>query len=123
MTMNESATTVHRRLGTSILKETGSIQQAVDILAALPGMISAKADTSGKRIQVCYDVTNLQFPNLIQALEAKDIVKEPGWWDRFRFSSYRFQDINIRDNAQAKPGPCCSNPKKIVEQSRKKSCH
>ena len=121
--MNKSATTVHRRLSTSILKETASTQRAVDILHGLPGAIEVKADTSGKRIGIHYDVTILLFPNLIKALEAEKLVKEPGWWDRFKFSSYRFQDINIRDNAQAKPAPCCSNPEGIVDQCGKKNCN
>ncbi len=120
--MNETATSVHRRLTTSILKEAGTIPQAVDILTRLPGIIKVTADTSGKWIRIHYDVTMLLFPQLITALEKEALVKEPAWWERFKFSLYRFQDTNIRGNATAKSLPCCSNPEGIADQCRKKNC-
>ena len=115
--MTNELTTAHRQLHTSILEDPGSTQRAARILAALPGVKEAKPNASGKCIRVCYDVTKLQYPALIHALETEGLIKKTGWWERVRCGWYSDQDCITRDNARAKPSPCCSNPTSILAQS------
>ena len=112
--MTKALTTVNRKLQLSILKEIASAQQAASILKAIPGVSEADLDASGKRITLCYDAAKLQYPGLLQALAAQGLLGELSWWGRFKSSWYKDQDIVTRDNAKAKPSPCCSNPTSII---------
>lgn len=117
--MNTESVTVKRKIQCSSLIEQGDVQTAIEILAGMPGMIEAQVEDSGNRIRVQYDVTKLQYPDLIRTLKSRNLLKELGWWERFKYSSYRFQDKNLRDNAMANPAPCCSNPEEILQQGPK----
>lgn len=118
--MNTELTITCRRLRASTLVTSQSLSEAMGILCALEGVREAKADTFGKWIQVRYDVKKIQYPALIQALEAEGLLKQPGWWERLKRGWYADQDCVVRDNARAKPSPCCSNPTSIMAQSGKK---
>jgi hypothetical protein len=117
---NSELTTVWRRLSISSLRDSETVHRAAAILAALPGVIEAKPVSSEKRIRVRYDVAKLQYPNLIHALEDVGLLQEPTWWERVKRGWYNDQDCITRDNAWAKPSPCCSNPTSIMAQSRNK---
>jgi len=120
MKMSNELTTARRKIPASCLVDPQALSQAVGILAALEGMSEAKAVASGKWIQVRYDVAKIQYPALIQALEAEGLLKHPSWWERLKRGWYSDQDCVARDNARAKPSPCCSNPTSIMAQSGKK---
>ena len=121
--MNDITTTVKRQLRLDILKDDENTCKAVETLAGLPGVLEADIDPAKTQLRVSYDVTRLQFPALVRALKSVKLLRNPGWWDRFRFSWYGYMDINNRDNITAKSSPCCSNPEEITRPSRKKGCH
>lgn len=117
--MNNESTTIDRKIHASILRDEKAVIRAVKVLADLPGMTEVNANPSDKWIRVQYDVSKLLFHHLIMALEKAGLIRQQGWWERFKFSSYRNQDINMRDNAAARQAPCCSNPEEILARSRK----
>jgi hypothetical protein len=119
MNSNELST-VCRKVSASSLLDAGASQQAADVLAALAGVVEAKPASSEKTIRVRYDTAKLQYPALIRALEKAGLLKEASWWERVKLGWYRDQDCVTRDNARAKPSPCCSNPTSILAQSSKK---
>jgi hypothetical protein len=112
--------TVCRKVSASSLRVVSDLQQAVGILSALPGVKKAALTASRKQVKVDYDVAKLQYPALIHALEEAGLLKEPSWWERVKLGWYKDQDCVVRDNARAKPSPCCSNPTSILQQSGKK---
>jgi len=122
MNSNELST-VCRKVNASSLNDEGALQQAAGILSSLSGVMEAKPATSGKCIQVRYDVAKVQYPALIRALEEAGLLKEASWWERVKLGWYKDQDCVTRDNARAKPSPCCSNPTSILSQSSKKRQH
>ena len=117
---NAELTTVRRNVSISSLQDAETVPQALGILFALPGVSEAKSAAAGKYIRVRYDVAKLQHPALIRALDEAALLKTAGWWERTKRGWYRDQDCVIRDNARAKPSPCCSNPTSILAQSGKK---
>jgi hypothetical protein len=117
--MTKELTTASRRVSRSQLVDPESLNQAITIISALLGIYKATSDKKGKYIQISYNVTRLRYPVLLQALEAKHLIKEANWWERIKRSWYNEQDIVLRDNARAKPSPCCSNPTSILAQSNK----
>jgi hypothetical protein len=118
--MSNELTMARRKLQASTLVAPQSLPQALGILSALEGVSEAKAEASEKWIQVRYDVAKIQYPALIQALEAEGLLKRPGWREKLKRGWYADQDCVARDNARAKPSPCCSNPTSIMAQSGKK---
>jgi len=122
MNSNELST-VCRKVNVSSLGDTETLKQATEILSALQGVMEAKPVSSGKYIQVRYDTAKLLYPALIQALEEASLLKEASWWERIKRGWYKDQDCVARDNARAKPSPCCSNPTSILVQSEKKKHH
>jgi len=122
MNSNELST-VCRKVSASSLLDAGALQQAAEVLAALEGVVEAKSASSKKSIQVRYDTAKLLYPALIRALEKGGLMKEASWWERVKLGWYRDQDCVARDNARAKPSPCCSNPTSILAQSGKKQQH
>jgi len=120
--MSKSLTTVKRRINGSILGDAAEITQVLRLLITLPGMVEASPAASGKYIDVSYDAARLQYSSLIQALQYEGLLNDTGlnWWQRLKSSWYQDQDLIRRDNAKAKPTPCCSNPTEIIAQSRKR---
>ena len=118
--MSNELTMARRKLRASTLVSPQSLPQALGILAAIEVVSEAKAEASGKWIQMRYDVAKIQYPALIQALEVEGLLKQPGWWENLKRGWYTDQDCVARDNARAKPSPCCSNPTSIMAQSSKK---
>ncbi|MFC1603339.1 hypothetical protein ACFL3U_07200 [Pseudomonadota bacterium] len=117
--MTKELTTASRRLNRSLLLNPESLHQAIKIISALSGVYKVLSDKKGKQIQISYNVTKLRYPALLQALEAEHLIKESTWWERIKRNWYNQQDIVMRDNARAKPSPCCSNPTSIMVQSNK----
>lgn len=118
--MANELTTAHRKVHASSLAASRTLLQAVEILSALEGVREAKVDASGKWIQVGYDVEKIQYPALVEALETENLLKRPGLWEKLKRGWYADQDAVMRDNARAKPSPCCSNPTGIMAQTGKK---
>lgn len=120
--MGESLTKVKRRISSSVWGDAVDVTQMARGLMALPGVIDVSPAASGKHICVSYDVAKLQYLSLIQALQSEGLLSDAGlsWWQRFKSSWYQDQDLIRRDNAKAKPAPCCSNPTEIIAQSRKR---
>ncbi len=121
--MSEDLTTVRRHIRISILQDPECLQHAAGIIKALPGVLETTAKSSSKWICVRYDATKLQYPALIKALEEQGLITKLSWWERVKRSWYSDQDCIARDNARAKPSPCCSNPTSIMAQSGKKKHH
>lgn len=111
---------VQRRINFSILKDGDSTEQAVKVLGAMPSILEVKLIPSGKKIRVSYDLKKLNYSDLIKALNEQDLVIPLGRWQRFKVAWYRDLDINTRDNAMARPSPCCSDPTSITGPSRKR---
>jgi len=117
--MAQELATASRQLNRSLLLDPESLHQAVKIISALSGIYTACSNKKGDRIQVSYNVTKIRYPTLLQALETEHLIKRLNWWERTKRNWYNQQDIVLRDNARAKPSPCCSNPTSIMEQSSK----
>ncbi|MFT5721327.1 MAG: hypothetical protein ACI9W6_001640 [Motiliproteus sp.] len=77
-------------------------------IKALPGMLSAGV-TTGDRLAVTYDASQLQIDQVLELLEHGGISLRRGYWQRHRLSWYRFVDRNTADNAQAS-SHCCNKP-------------
>jgi hypothetical protein len=75
----------------------------------LPGLIRIETDPRKTRLWAVYDVRHTDYATVVQALEKAGFALDGGWWSRRRLAWYRFQDINIRDNASHRPA-CCSKP-------------
>jgi len=119
--MTKELTTASRQLSRSLLLDPESLQQAIKTISSLPGVYKAQSDKKEKQIQVTYNVTKLRYPALLRALEAEHLIRALNWWERTKRNWYNDQDIVMRDNARAKPSPCCSNPTSIMSQSDKRS--
>jgi len=119
--MTTELTTASRQLNRSLLLDPESLHQAITVISALPGVYKVQLDKKGKQIQINYNVTKLRYPALLHALETEHLIREPNWWGRIKRNWYNDQDIVMRDNARAKPSPCCSNPTSILAQSSKQN--
>lgn len=120
--MAKLLTLVKRRLSISLLSDGADTQAVVGVLKSLPGMIECGLATSGKCIRMNYDASKLQYALLLDSLRQAGMLKDSGlsWWQRLKVGWYQDQDVVAKDNARAKPAPCCSNPTEIMASSRKR---
>ncbi|MFT6914238.1 MAG: hypothetical protein ACJAWL_000526 [Motiliproteus sp.] len=79
-------------------------------IKALPGMLSA-VDTTGDRLLLKYDASQLQIDQIVELLERSGISMRRGYWPRQWLNWYRFVDRNTADNAQSS-SHCCNKPPK-----------
>jgi hypothetical protein len=87
----------------------------------MSGVRGASADLEHQRVTVVYDATKSSYQELLAALEEIGFPVADNWWARFKANHYQYLDTNARDNANAPPPPCCSNPKGI-SHSRRRNC-
>ncbi|ROR34781.1 hypothetical protein [Inmirania thermothiophila] len=88
--------------------------------AALEGVEGVEAVRIGAGLEVTYDAARVDYPTLMAAAEAAGAAAARGWLARLRRAWYGYLDGNLRANARAKAGPCCSNPTEILAQRRRR---
>lgn len=105
-----------------MLADKAELREVVVVLKSLPGMAECVPAASGKYIELSYDAAKLQYSILLESLRREGLLDELGlsWWQRLKAGWYQDQDVVVKDNARAKPAPCCSNPTEIMAQSRKR---
>jgi len=84
-------------------------EKAQGALKELRGVVDYEIGRSG-RLTVLYDVTQLDYRHLIEALERVGLRPRRGMLDRLRGGLYQYADTNARENAKAPPPPCCNKP-------------
>jgi hypothetical protein len=88
----------------------GLARAITEEIALHSGVDTVELDSDSRRLDVTYDASQLQFPELTDILLRHGVEPERGWWARFRASWYRFTDQNIRDNARHEPHCCNKAP-------------
>ena len=88
-------------------------------LGKLQGMRRVRAYVGRKRIRVLYDQTKLDFYLIKDQLEQVGFPMADSWWWRQKENWFQYLDTNARDNANAPPPVCCSNPKGLDRSTRR----
>ena len=99
----------HEADGNAIVAELGKLQ----------GIRRVKAYVVRKKIRVLYDQTKVDFHLIKNQLEQVGFPMADSWWWRQKEKWFQYLDTNARDNANAPPPPCCSNPKGIDRATRR----
>lgn len=89
-------------------------------LGALSGIHKVRSDVGKHQIEVRYDITASDFGTIADALAEVGFPHPNNWWWHFKANQFQYVDTNGRDNANAPAAPCCSNPKGICHQQRRK---
>lgn len=114
---NTEMAKVKRAVKASILSDR---QGAIRTLRSLRGSPQVSPSTSVGKIDVTYDVRELTYKDLFEALRREHLTGDPGWWERVRMFWFGYLDSNIRENLSAKPSPCCSNPTSITGGTKRR---
>ena len=93
-------------------------QVIAERLDHLPGMRGAQTDTGRHRLTVVYDVTRLNYRQVLDALANTGFPLPDTWWSRLKTNWLQGLDETGRENANAPEAPCCSNPKGIASTRR-----
>ncbi len=89
-------------------------------LGALRGVLKVRADVEKHQVEVRYDITVSDFWTIAEALDEVGFPHPNNWWWRYKANQFQYVDANGRDNANTPAPPCCSNPKGICHQQRRK---
>jgi len=87
--------------------ETGDIER---ILREIDGVLQVSAEGTRRAILVRYLVTKTDYQSLERTLEATGFPPANSRWERFKSNWYQNLDLTGRENAGARPSPCCSKP-------------
>ena len=88
-------------------------------LEALPGLVQAQVDARRRRVMVRYDLARTGLAEVEACLRQAGHPPLPGRWWRLRRQWYRYLDENLRANAGAPGGACCSNPSDVYARRRR----
>lgn len=106
-----SAWEVKRKLripiGLATAADATSVEQE---LKDIDGVLQASANGTKGTVLVRYLVTKTDYQALERALEAAGFPCAGGRWARFRSGYYQSLDLTGRENAGARPSPCCNKP-------------
>ena len=97
---------------------TDADAQAWAVLAAMEGVRHIKHVGPGK-LAVEYDLTTISRRAIELKLRAHGLSLPDGLLPRWKRSWVDFMESNEYSNMTAKPSPCCSNPKGIVQTDKK----
>ncbi len=109
---------VKRHISLPAMMHERDAQVVARHVEGIPGVRGTKTDTDRHRITVVYDITLLDYSHLLDALTEIGFPTRDTWWSRLKTSWCHYADVTGRENANAPPAPCCSNPKGI-NQPRK----
>jgi hypothetical protein len=111
---------VRRRIKIPALVHEADAIVAERTLGALRGILKVRADLGKHKIEVRYDITASDFRTIADALAEVGLPHPNNWWWRYKANQLQYLDTNGRDNANTPAPPCCSNPKGICHQQRRK---
>jgi len=93
-------------------------QVITEHLGNLPGVRGTETSIRRHRVTVVYDITRLDYRLVLDALEEIGFPAPETWWSRLKTSWLQSLDETGRENANAPPAPCCSNPRGIVPRKK-----
>jgi hypothetical protein len=79
-------------------------------LGAINGVLQVSADHARHTILARYLVTKTDYQALEHKLEATGFPPAEGRWARFKSGWCQSLDLTARENAGARPSPCCNKP-------------
>ncbi|HHH13157.1 MAG TPA: cation transporter, partial [Thiolapillus brandeum] len=85
-------------------------QEVRQALSGLPGLGELAPDLEKHRLQVLYDVRQLDYRTLLEALARAGHPVPMNPFARIVAALRQYADTNARDNAKAPPPPCCNKP-------------
>ena len=93
----------------SLASETDAqtIRRALEVS---PGVLETALDLPKRRLQVRYDVNQLNFRDLLDLLTQAGHPPPDGPLRRLLVALRVYADANARENAKAPPPPCCNKP-------------
>jgi len=110
----EGAWEVKRDITLPSLSQERDTQLIMQHLKALPGLRGTQTDLKRQRVTVVYTQTQLDYGTVLQTLESIGFPTSQSRWSRMKANWLQFLDENGRENANAPPPPCCSNPRGIA---------
>lgn len=78
-------------------------------LAQLDGVLQVTVE-DGAELSIRYDAGRIGYGEIESALDKAGLRRRRTWGWRLRGIWYRYVDDNIRANARARGGACCSRP-------------
>jgi hypothetical protein len=118
MTNVNEAFTVTRRLAVRGITADDRGRALVARLTALDGVLDAVLEQDRRKVRVRYNAGRVGYGELEAVLADAGVLDTTRRWQRFVASWYRYLDTNARDNANAPPAACCSNPRGIYAQQK-----
>jgi hypothetical protein len=79
-------------------------------LGQIGGIRALGVDISRCLVTVRYETTEIDHQGVRIALEAAGFPPADGWWARRRYKWLQRLDVTSRENAGARPSPCCNKP-------------
>lgn len=70
-------------------------------------------------LSVRYDLTNLQFQQILDKVHSLGMQIDRSLWCRMVYAKWGFTEENERDNLSVSPSPCCSNPQSILSKAKR----
>ena len=81
-----------------------------DIKARLATLPFQSIDHKGNTLILRYEVTELQWPDIMAELQQAPSGHTHHWRNRWRDRWYRYVDTNARSNALSNDAHCCNRP-------------
>ena len=88
-------------------------------LSEVEGVHEVNLDVPHKRLQIVYDVAQVSFDAIENALENIGFPASDSRWARLKSGWYCYLDENARANAETSGGSCCGNPRDIYAKRHK----
>lgn len=109
-TKPQGAWEVRRRIRIPALRDPDTGVAVERLLSELPSLRAVGEDLPRQRVSVIYDASTLDYRTIIKALAQGGYPPLDSWWTRFMAGCYQYTDTNARENAAARPSPCCNKP-------------
>ena len=87
---------VKRRFRLPGLSHPRDAQVITEWLGRLPGVLATEPDVGRRRLQVVYDITRLDYLQVLEALEQTGFPVAASRWERLRANWFQYRDRNRR---------------------------
>jgi copper chaperone CopZ len=106
----QGAWKVRRHVTLPTLEGEADVAAVAQCLESLPGVRGVQADPRRHRLTVVYDITRLNYRQILDTLTEGGYTPSDSRWARLKTNWLQGLDETGRENAHAPAAPCCSKP-------------
>ncbi|MBC8519957.1 MAG: hypothetical protein H8D24_06090 [Gammaproteobacteria bacterium] len=95
-----------------LVKRVFHVASSSGRLEQLPDVLDIVWNSRGNKLYLTYDIRTTDYLTVLNHLSNADVIVRQTFWSRLLGKFHQYSDRTGRENASARPAPCCNKPPK-----------